>query len=309
MPTEKETAAATETITTVNTPLPTLTVTLDQIEADESFNVRRNVDPGLYDKLKADIKANGVTNPLVVSRLPDGRYNLIAGFTRLRALTEIEKEARKEGGKSVPPVTVKVTVKDYPSEVEAHFDNVRDNMLRGELKPYDIAVKAQFLRDKLDQKGPTIARGLGLDRDYCNNLMRALDKLDPRIRDEWAAYNENATTAFLFSILTKEHDEQWERWLKKTGAWVEPGDEPTDPNATPPDPATPPKPARASMTTLESALAAVKKSDKPEDWKAGAMAALRFAMGGKRLADVYDPKKAQGGRTASKPAKAASAEA
>jgi len=302
MPTDKETANAEKTIAAINTALPTLTVTLDQIVADDDFNVRRTTDESLYAKLKEDIKANGVHTPLVVSRLPDGRYNLIAGFTRLRALTELEKEARKEGGKSVPPVTVKVTVKEYDDEVAAHFDNVRDNMLRGDLKPYDIAVKAHMLRDKYEQKGPTIARGLGLDRDYCNNLMRCLDKLHPDIIEAWSKYDENATVSFLTSILTKEHDEQWERWLKKTGQWVEPGEEENEPGAGGDKPASD-KPKRPAVTVLESAIDAVKASEKPDDWKAGAIAALKFAAGATaRIPGVYDPKKAQAGKKPGKPA-------
>ena len=331
---EKTVAAVNETTTTVNALPPIIPVALDDVEVDETFNVRQtytetvaadsndpdgdSTDPRVevkkparrtlsedesIAKLAASIRLNGQLTPVVVVRAKAaGKYKLVAGFRRMKALRLIEKEARKEGGKSVDPVMVRAQLKEGMSEEDAHYLNVSENIERAELTPYDIAVKARFMRDTFSAKGATIAERFGLtDRNYVNNLMRALDKLHPDIAAEWKAGHPVATHNFLFSLLTKEHDVQWEKWQIRIGALSDDddaddsddSDDSSDDKGGEESESTTTR--RPAVSTLEAAIEAVKSNDeKTDDYKAGAVAALKFAAGlAPRIPGVYDPKKAQ----------------
>lgn len=333
---EKTVAAVNETTTTVNALPPIIPVALDDVEVDETFNVRQtytetvaadsndpdgdSTDPKVevkkparrtlseeesIAKLAASIRLNGQLTPVVVVRAKAaGKYKLVAGFRRMKALRLIEKEARKEGGKTVDPVMVRAQLKEGMSEEDAHYLNVSENIERAELTPFDIAVKARFMRDTFGAKGATIAERFGLtDRNYVNNLMRALDKLHPDIAAEWKAGHPAATHNFLFSLLTKEQDAQWEKWQYRIGALSDDEEESDDDDSDGDDKgsdkggdetesATTRRPA---VSTLEAAIEAIKANDeKSDDYKAGAVAALKFAAGlAPRIPGVYDPKKAQ----------------
>jgi ParB family transcriptional regulator, chromosome partitioning protein len=105
-------------------------VDLDQIMVDEAQNMR-HFPPSAkaIQELKADIEVNGLLQPVVVRPFTvlGYKYALVAGFQRMRALTEI-------GGK------IKVLVRVIDAEDQgAIFANLSENMKRNTLSAIDIS--------------------------------------------------------------------------------------------------------------------------------------------------------------------------
>jgi ParB family chromosome partitioning protein len=113
-------------------------VDLDQIMVDEAQNMR-HFPPSAkaIQELKADIEVNGLLQPVVVrpSTVNGYKYALVAGFQRMRALTEI-------GGK------IKVLVRVIDAEDQgAIFANLSENMKRNTLSIIDVSYAIGKLAD------------------------------------------------------------------------------------------------------------------------------------------------------------------
>lgn len=208
------------------------TLRMDQIFADPQWNARRPAEvkkdgtvvyrkatsaekgEGATDlnSLKASIRAQGLLTPLTVVKSGDDGdsqpYTLVAGFRRFQALKELKKLAA--------PAMV------YPagtSEADIRILNLTENLQRENLHPSEIAEACVELRDDFELDGPTIAKRLGLSKSYVNNLMRAKDRVHPKI---WAAFKDRAPAATSNFITLKlasveDHDTQWEMWLEQCG--------------------------------------------------------------------------------------------
>lgn len=278
--------------------METARLALHEINADESFNARLEYNAERLEELTADIRKNGMYNPLIVRKnAKTGKYDLISGFTRLKALHAIEKEAKaksKEDGKTHVPVTAFVQIADAAEmdDTTAMLTNLKENMLRQNLTPYEVAKKAHFISRKSDMTAAQIGNQLGKGAGHISNLIRIIEKVHPDIQEEWRKGHPSATTDYLLKLATKDKDEQWAAWEAKTGAAEEEGDEDAEEGEGEGDGEEVRKPKKPSLKKLEAAIDAVNATKgKSDDWKAGAVAALRFAAAQRpTIPGVYNPK-------------------
>jgi ParB family chromosome partitioning protein len=111
---------------------------------------------------------HGIIQPLTVSTLANGRFNLIAGERRFRA--------SKIAGLKEVPVYIR----------EANDDNILElalleNLQRENLNAIEIALSYKRLMDDLDYSQDQLAERMGKDRSTVTNYVRLL-KLPPDIQ-------------------------------------------------------------------------------------------------------------------------------
>lgn len=104
---------------------------LDQIDLSE-HNVRKNLidgeaDSGISD-LANSIERQGLLNPIIVFRKPNGRYSLIAGQRRFLAMRQLGRQ------------TIEATVRANVPEGEATAISLIENVHRADMNPRDKAV-------------------------------------------------------------------------------------------------------------------------------------------------------------------------
>lgn len=129
---------------------------------------RVHFDEELLSDLSASIKEIGVLQPLLVRRLADGTYQLIAGERRWRA-------AQRAGLVTVPAV-VKET--DDISSVE---QALVENLHRQDLSPLEEASAYQQLLDDFQLTHDDVAKRVGKSRSAVTNTLRLLN-LPPAVQ-------------------------------------------------------------------------------------------------------------------------------
>ena len=117
-------------------------------------------DPALAE-LAESIRTRGVLEPLIVTPLEDGRYQLIAGERRLRA-------AVKAGLGSVP-----VLLRDADGQASLEIALI-ENLQREDLNPVDEARAYKMLVEEFGRTHAEISRSVGKDRSTVSNLLRIL---------------------------------------------------------------------------------------------------------------------------------------
>ncbi len=128
----------------VSTPL---TLPLDDIELyDRDPRQSPNAE---YTRIKASIQAQGIDQPLVVTRRPDAERYVIAagGNTRLKILRELFEETGKARYARVACVA-----KPWRGEAEVVLAHLRENDLRGGLNFVDKARAVREVRQLIEQE-------------------------------------------------------------------------------------------------------------------------------------------------------------
>lgn len=137
-----------------------LEVDLDLIEPNRE-QPRRDMDDERLDALAASVKEEGVLQPIVVRRLDDGKYEIVAGERRWRA-------ALRAGLLKVP-----VVVRDAPDDKRLELALI-ENVQRENLNPIDEARAYRRLADELGRTQEQIAAAVGKDRATVANYQRLL---------------------------------------------------------------------------------------------------------------------------------------
>jgi len=119
--------------------------------------------------LTDSVKEHGVLQPLVVTEVGDGKYELIAGERRLRA--------SKAAGLERVPVIVRGASKQEKVELA-----LIENIQRHDLNPVEEALAYQSLSDLFDMTHDEVAKRVGKSRSQVTNTIRLLD-LDQDILD------------------------------------------------------------------------------------------------------------------------------
>jgi len=112
--------------------------------------------------LADSIREHGVIQPLIVTRLPAGEYQLIAGERRWRA-------SQLAGLKAVP-----VIVKEAAPQKMLELALV-ENIQRADLNPLEEAVAYRHLVEDFGLSQSEVARRVGKSRPAVNNVMRLLN--------------------------------------------------------------------------------------------------------------------------------------
>jgi len=118
--------------------------------------------------LADSIGEHGVIQPLVVTKLPAGGYQLIAGERRWRA-------SQLAGLKTVPVIVKEVAPREMLELA------LVENIQRADLNPLEEAVAYQHLVEEFGLSQSEIARRVGKSRPAVNNVMRLL-KAAPAIQ-------------------------------------------------------------------------------------------------------------------------------
>ncbi|MEP4196281.1 MAG: ParB/RepB/Spo0J family partition protein [Aliishimia sp.] len=111
--------------------------------------------------LVSSVREKGIIQPLVVRKIDDQTYQLVAGERRWRA-------AQTANLHNVP-----VVVREF-SDVEVLEIAIIENIQRADLNPMEEAAGYRQLMDKFGHTQEKLAEGLGKSRSHIANLMRLL---------------------------------------------------------------------------------------------------------------------------------------
>jgi len=144
------------------------TLPIDRIKANP-YQPRRKFDPELLEELAESIKANGIIQPLIVTKTQGSDYELIAGERRLQA-------AKLAGLEAVPVVVRSVSQKEQLQLA------IVENIQREDLDPIEEAHAYQTLVEDFELTHQQIAQTVSKDRATVTNSMRLL-KLPREIQE------------------------------------------------------------------------------------------------------------------------------
>lgn len=142
-------------------------IALDQIEINPK-QPRKDFDETALSELAASLKMHDVIQPLTVSKLPSGKYRLIAGERRFRA--------SKIAGLKDVPVYIR-----QANDAELLELALLENLQRENLNAIEIALSYKRLMDELDYTQEQVAERMGKERSTVTNYIRLL-KLPPDIQ-------------------------------------------------------------------------------------------------------------------------------
>ena len=128
---------------------------------------RQDFDAKALEELAQSIRLHDIIQPLTVTKLPSGKFKLIAGERRWRA-------AKLAGIKDVP---VYLRVVDDKQILEL---GLMENLQRENLNAIEIGLSYQRLIDECSMTQEEVATRMGMDRSTVSNYIRML-KLPPDI--------------------------------------------------------------------------------------------------------------------------------
>lgn len=147
-------------------------IAADEIRANR-YQPRQNFDETALEDLSESIRQYGILQPLIVRRLPEKGYELIAGERRLRA-------ARKAGLEKVPAL-----VREY-NDAEISEIALIENIQRENLNIIEEAEAYAFLMQNFQLTQEMLAKKVGRSRPHIANSLRLLELAEP-VQDKLVA--------------------------------------------------------------------------------------------------------------------------
>jgi ParB family chromosome partitioning protein len=141
-------------------------VAIDQISPNP-YQPRKTFNDASIEELARSVKEHGIIQPLVVTRIGDNKYRLIAGERRFRA-------AQKAGLDTVP-VVVKETMTDGDVLQVALIENIQ----REDLNPIEEAYAYHQLHEEFQLTQEEISKRVGKERSTVANFLRLVKLPDP----------------------------------------------------------------------------------------------------------------------------------
>lgn len=132
------------------------------------FQPRRHFNEEQIRELADSIRERGLIQPLIVRKI-DGKYELIAGERRLRAIRSLGLDE------------VRIVVKDA-TDLEVAELTLIENLQREDLTPLEEAEQYRLLQTRFGMSQEVIARHVGKSRAGIANMVRLLDLAEP-VRD------------------------------------------------------------------------------------------------------------------------------
>lgn len=120
------------------------------------------------EELTESIKENGVIQPLIVTELPEGKFELVAGERRLRA-------SKKAGLDHVPVIVKRAT------DREKMIMSIIENVQRSDLNCVEEALAYYQLMNEYNLTQEEVAKKLGKERSTIANFLRILNLPRPAI--------------------------------------------------------------------------------------------------------------------------------
>jgi len=144
-----------------------LNLPIEKIEPHKG-QPRQHFDPQALEELAQSIAQSGVIQPIIVRKIAEHRYQIVAGERRFRA-------AQKAALKSVPAI-----VQDL-DEKQALALALIENIQRQDLNPIEEALAYQKLIEEFSYTQEQLAEQVGKERSTITNSLRLL-KLPARVR-------------------------------------------------------------------------------------------------------------------------------
>jgi ParB family transcriptional regulator, chromosome partitioning protein len=174
---------------------PTLTeIPLEQIQPDPSQPRR---DLGDLTELKASIQANGLIQPIVVSVMGYGQYQILAGERRFTA--------SKELGLATIPAIVRTVEEQQRLELQ-----LVENLHRKDLTPLEEAGTYQRLIREFGLTQEELARRVGKSQESISETLKLLD-LSDAIQAEYRT-SDKVSKSVLLEIAKRPVKEQGKLW-------------------------------------------------------------------------------------------------
>lgn len=145
------------------------TVPIDRIVPNR-YQPRREFNAEKLQELADSIREKGVIQPVIVTDLGDGRYELVAGERRLRA-------SKLANLREIP-----VVIRDF-SDADRLEIALIENIQRQDLNPIEEALGYKEIMEKLSIGQEEVARRVGKNRSSVANTLRLL-KLPDAVREK-----------------------------------------------------------------------------------------------------------------------------
>jgi len=167
------------------------------------FQPRISFDNEALEELKRSIEEKGVIQPILVTPINNGGYQLVAGERRLRATKGL-------GIKTIPAY-----IKEITSDEELLEIALIENVQREQLNPVDLARGYQQLIDDCGLTQEDVAKKIGKNRTTVSNVIRLL-KLPEKIQKslEQGEIREGHARALLRISEPKEQGKIWQKTVK-----------------------------------------------------------------------------------------------
>jgi ParB family chromosome partitioning protein len=142
-------------------------IAIDEIQINPK-NPRKDFDETALNELAASIKLHDIIQPVTVTKLSNGKYQLIAGERRFRASKIAE-------------------LKDIPAYIRQANDQellelaLLENLQREDLNAIEIGLSYKRMMDELTYTQEQVAERMGKERSTVTNYIRLL-KLPPDIQ-------------------------------------------------------------------------------------------------------------------------------
>ena len=136
-------------------------VPIDQISPNP-YQPRKTFNDASIEELSRSVREHGIIQPLVVTKIGDKKYRLIAGERRFRA-------AQKAELKTVP-VVIKETMTDTDTLQVALIENIQ----REDLNPIEEAYAYHQLHEEFQLTQEEISKRVGKERSTVANCLRLL---------------------------------------------------------------------------------------------------------------------------------------
>lgn len=141
-------------------------VAIEQISPNP-YQPRRIFNDASIEELSRSVREHGIIQPLVVTKIGDNKYRLIAGERRFRAA--------QKAGLHVVPVVVKETMTDSDVLQVALIENIQ----REDLNPIEEAYAYHQLHEEFGLTQEEISKRVGKERSTVANFLRLLRLPDP----------------------------------------------------------------------------------------------------------------------------------
>ncbi|HYC89299.1 MAG TPA: ParB/RepB/Spo0J family partition protein [Thermoanaerobaculia bacterium] len=136
-------------------------VPIEQIQPNP-YQPRKTFNDASIEELSRSVREHGIIQPLVVTKIGDNKYRLIAGERRFRA-------AQKAELKSVP-VVIKETMADGDVLQVALIENIQ----REDLNPIEEAYAYHQLHEEFQLTQEEISKRVGKERSTVANFLRLM---------------------------------------------------------------------------------------------------------------------------------------
>jgi ParB family transcriptional regulator, chromosome partitioning protein len=146
---------------------PSHTLPIEYLQRGK-FQPRKDMNPEKLQELADSIKAQGIIQPIVVRKIGQDKYEIVAGERRWRA-------AQLAGLQEVP-----VVVKDIDDRATMAIALI-ENIQRQDLNPLEEAEALRRLLDEFTMTHQQIADAVGKSRVTVTNLLRLME-LQPEVK-------------------------------------------------------------------------------------------------------------------------------